>query len=90
MKLVAATVLFSALVAANPLPNPPTLLAHTLMRRDGIDLGAYVPEPCKAICRVQNGLWTEWAALNCNKEVTDACNKLGCKVSPSRIIGSVL
>lgn len=81
MKFAAAAVLLSGLVAANPLPQPSTMLGHMIMRRDTVDYAEFVPEPCKELCRVNNGLYTEWEAKNCNKEVTDDCNKTMCKVS---------
>lgn len=84
MKLAAAAVLLTGLVAANPLPQPSTMLGHMIMRRDTVDYAEFVPGPCKEICRVNNGLYTEWEAKNCNKEVTDDCNKTMCKVSASR------
>lgn len=81
MKLAAAALALSAVVAANPLPEASTLLGHMNFRRDTIDYAEFVPEPCKEICRVNNGLYQEWEAKNCNKDVTDDCNRLMCKVS---------
>ncbi|EKD01106.1 hypothetical protein A1Q2_04604 [Trichosporon asahii var. asahii CBS 8904] len=56
-----------------------------IMRRDTVDYAEFVPGPCKEICRVNNGLYTEWEAKNCNKEVTDDCNKTMCKYVDSQL-----